>query len=271
MEFFNFKDVQFTLLQNKAGEPWWVAKEMCDYLELGNVGQTVAKLPKDWKMKIVIDELKSGGRGGDNGRRIIINEAGLYMLIGRSRKPEALDFQKWIYSEVLPTIRKTGTYSVKPKIEAPGGSKQQIPRAPRNYKESVQHLLIQIEANEKLTSENIQLVVQNKKLKPQAIALQRIAESTGLVRCTDAAKIMGVKPHTLTRKCVEDKILYKARRKLIPFQKYVDSGWFELKYVKARDDDSHSYRQTFVTPLGVIKLQELYNPIPPGKQRRLFA
>lgn len=268
MEFFNFKGNKFTILTDRKGNPWWVAKEICDYLEIKNATAAVKALPFDCKKKIVIDAFKSKGRGGDNGIRLIINEPGAYRLIGRSDKPEAEAFQRWIYHDVVPTIRKTGNYSIQPKIEA---KPQQIPRAPKNYKESVQHLLLQIEANERLTAENTDLVVQNKKLKPQALALKRIAESTGLVRITDAAKIIGVKPHTLSKNCVRDKLLYYSRKKLVPNQDYIEKKWFELKYVTARGDAGHSYRQTFVTPLGVIKLQELYNPIPPGTQTRLFA
>jgi len=71
-------------------------------------------------------------------------------LIGVSRKPEAKKFQRWLYHDVLPTIRKTGSYSIQPKIEAPKAPPHQIPRAPKTYKEAVQHLLVQIEENENL-------------------------------------------------------------------------------------------------------------------------
>lgn len=63
-------------------------------------------------MTLLIKQVQSGEgkRGGDNGHRIIITESGLYKLILRSRKPEAIAFQNWITQEVLPTIRKTGGY-----------------------------------------------------------------------------------------------------------------------------------------------------------------
>ena len=147
MDFLDFKGTKFTLLKNKNGDPWWVAKELCDYLELGNVGQAVAPLPDDWKMKIVIKAFKSPGRGGDNGRRIIVNEPGMWQLVSRSKKGEAIELQRWFYSEVLPSIRKTGSYSIQRKIEAPKAPPQQIPPAPKTYKEAVQHLLVQIEEN----------------------------------------------------------------------------------------------------------------------------
>jgi anti-repressor protein len=268
MDFFKFEGVDFTVLKTPKDDTWWVGKEVCEYLEYPNRSTAMQIVPEEEKKVTVIEDLRSHGRGGDNGRRVIISEAGLYRLIARSNKPEALKFQDWIFNEVIPSIRKTGSYSVQPKIE---DSKQQIPRGPKNYKEAVQHILVQIEANERLTAEKHALTVQNQNLKPQAIALQRLVKSTGLVRITDVGKIIGVPPKKFSRELVEKKYCYKSRGKLIPYQKYIDAGWMEVKLVKARDDVGHSYRQTFITPKGVVRFQEIFNPIPPGKQRRLFA
>lgn len=271
MHFFNFEGKDFTVLKTQKGDTWWVGKEVCEYLEYPNRSTALQIVPEEQKKITVIEGLRSHGRGGDNGRRVIISEAGLYRLIARSNKPEALKFQEWIFSEVLPSIRKTGSYSVQPKIEAPKAPQQQIPRAPKNYKEALQHILVQLDAVERLTVEKQTLARQNQKLKPHAIALQRIIRSTGLVRITDVGKIIGVPPKKFSRELVEKKYCYKSRGKLIPYQKYIDAGWMEVKLVKARDDAGHSYRQTFITPKGVVRFQEIFNPIPPGKQRRLFA
>ena len=107
---------------------------------------------------MVFDHLKTTGkgtgRGGDNGKRLIVNEPGAYQLIFKSRKPDAWTLQQWLYNDVMPSIRKTGEYKMQPKIEAPKAPPQQIPRAPKIYKEAVQHLLVQIEENEKLIALN---------------------------------------------------------------------------------------------------------------------
>jgi prophage antirepressor-like protein len=147
MQFFNFDGKDFKVLRDKVNTSWWVGKELCDYLDLKNPNQVLSVLPDNNKQKIKIDSFKTKGRGGDNGIRIIINEPGLYWLVARSNKPEALKFQAWIYDEVIPSIRATGSYSIRPKIEAPKAPPQQIPRTPKTYKEAVQHLLVQIEEN----------------------------------------------------------------------------------------------------------------------------
>lgn len=85
-------------------EPWFVAKDVCDILEIGNPSQAVARLDDDEKGLISIDTL--GGRQ----ELSAVNEAGLYNLIFTSRKDEAKQFKRWATHEVLPQIRKTGTY-----------------------------------------------------------------------------------------------------------------------------------------------------------------
>ena len=91
---------------NRNGEIWFVAADVGAVLELTNVRASVALLDDDEKGVNTIDT-PSGKQ-----EMSIINESGLYALILRSRKPEAKRFRKWVTSEVLPAIRKTGTYSL---------------------------------------------------------------------------------------------------------------------------------------------------------------
>ena len=74
MEFLNFKGTKFTILKDRKGNPWWVVKELCDYLEIGNITDAIKRLPADCKKKMTIEAFKTEGRGGDNGIRWIINE-----------------------------------------------------------------------------------------------------------------------------------------------------------------------------------------------------
>lgn len=87
----------------KDGEPWWVAKDVCDVLELSNPTMALEGLDEDERAKF---------RLGRQGEANIINESGLYTLILRSNKPEARAFRRWVTHEVLPTLRKTGHYSI---------------------------------------------------------------------------------------------------------------------------------------------------------------
>ena len=100
----------------KDGEPWFVARDVCDCLEVGNNRDAVAALDEDEKGVAIIDTL------GGAQEMSVISESGLYSLILRSRKPEAKTFKRWIVREVLPSIRKTGSYGkviVMPNFNSP--------------------------------------------------------------------------------------------------------------------------------------------------------
>jgi prophage antirepressor-like protein len=88
-------------------EPWWVLADVCQVLNITNVGDAASRLDDDEKDDIGITDAI-----GRVQKTIIINESGLYTLILRSNKPEAKRFRKWVTSDVLPQIRKTGRYEI---------------------------------------------------------------------------------------------------------------------------------------------------------------
>lgn len=90
----------------ESGESLWVAKDICEVLEYKEVSKTLSKLDDDEKGTKIIRT------HGGNQEMLVINESGLYTLILRSNKPEAKKFKKWVTAEVLPSIRKTGSYSL---------------------------------------------------------------------------------------------------------------------------------------------------------------
>ena len=85
----------------QGGEPWFVAKDVCEALELSNTSMAINRLEDDERAKFNL-----GRQGSAN----VVNEYGLYNLVLASRKPEAKAFKRWITHEVLPAIRKTGGY-----------------------------------------------------------------------------------------------------------------------------------------------------------------
>lgn len=87
------------------GQPWFVAKDICDILGLENSRKAVAALDDDEKGVTTSDT--PGGKQQVN----IVNESGMYALIFQSRKPAARGFRKWVTSEVLPSIRRYGRYA----------------------------------------------------------------------------------------------------------------------------------------------------------------
>lgn len=93
-----------------AGEPWWVTADVCASIEIKNARDAAERLDDDEKGVAEIDT--PGGRQALN----IVSEPGLYKLVGRSNKPAAKRFDRWVRHDVLPAIRKTGRY------EAPGST-----------------------------------------------------------------------------------------------------------------------------------------------------
>lgn len=102
-----FENPQFRVrVIMRCSDPWFVAKDACDCLELTNVSKACQTLDEDEKGITKVYTL------GGSQDMMLISESGLYTLIMRSNKPEAKVFRKWVTSEVLPSIRKTGSYSV---------------------------------------------------------------------------------------------------------------------------------------------------------------
>ena len=99
----------------KDNEPWFVAKDICDVLGISNNRDALAALDEDEKSNVGksdISNIEVPNRGLS-----LINESGLYALVIRSNKPNARKFRKWITSEVLPAIRKTGRYDIRREAE----------------------------------------------------------------------------------------------------------------------------------------------------------
>ena len=103
------------------GEPHFIAIDVCNILGIVNAADNVKKtLEKDEYLTYIVS------RSGQNRRMYVVNESGLYALIFQSRKPNAKAFRKWVTSEVLPALRKTGKY------EIPQTPKQ-LPNDKKNY------------------------------------------------------------------------------------------------------------------------------------------
>ena len=110
-----FGQVRTTMINN---EPWFVAKDVAVALEYADTKQAI-KINVDKEDKKHLSKSDFGGStstpsGINNNGAMVINESGLYALIFGSKKPSAKRFKHWVTSEVLPTIRKTGSYQMQP-------------------------------------------------------------------------------------------------------------------------------------------------------------
>lgn len=149
------------------GEPWFVAKDVCDVLDISNVSQAVARLDDDERA------MRNIGRQGETN---IVTESGVYVLVMRSNKPEAKAFRKWVTGTVLPAIRKTGSYAQ--------GEEHLDPNAP-DYLDRLKDLLL---AAQERKLEAAQAKIETLQPKAEAFAVIEAASGSLLVR--DAAKAL---------------------------------------------------------------------------------
>ena len=103
---FDYEGREVRVVKDDQGEPWFVAADVCAVLQLPETHKAVARLDEDEK-----DRNSIPTHGGSQSMTVV-SEAGLYNLVLGSRKPEAKRFKRWVTHEVLPAIRKTGSYVV---------------------------------------------------------------------------------------------------------------------------------------------------------------
>jgi prophage antirepressor-like protein len=121
MTLFNYNEIKIRTVIIDC-EIWFVASDVCKVIEISNPRDATSSLLAVMKKKLTRAEINSVGLTDIDPRTpnlTLISEAGLYKLVFRSRKPEAEKFSDWVAGEVLPTIRKTGSYGTTQKILSP--------------------------------------------------------------------------------------------------------------------------------------------------------
>lgn len=205
---FNNQPVRTVQLNN---QPYWVLKDVCEVLELSNPTVVANRLEDD--------EVTKFNLGGLSGETNIITESGLYAVILRSDKPNAKEFRKWVTSEVLPTIRKTGAYLTDEKA-------YDITHNPQ----SLADLLLQ--AGEQLKQK--ELII--KELQPKALFADAVASSKTSILIGQLAKILTQNGYQIGQNRLFEKLRsegFLSSRKgadwNMPQQRYVEQGIFEIK------------------------------------------
>lgn len=236
------------VIMKEDGEPLFCLRDVCDILEVGKTSDIKARLDEADVVTIAVSSESSNGVV-QNRDTIFITESGLYDVILDSRKPEAKRFRKWITSEVLPSIRKTGSYSVA----------QPSYQIPQTFAEALQLAADIQKENEKLLSVNKAQSAKIAEDKPKVAAYDVfMGVSDDLISIGDFAKILhtkwnDIKPHRLFAILREAKILKDSYfEKNIPYQKYIDKGYFHVK--ESTSTNSLGYRfiskQALITPKG---------------------
>lgn len=194
------------------GEPWFVAADVCAVLDIGNPSAAAARLDDD-EVTLISTE---GGRPAN-----AVSEPGLYALILGSRKPNAREFKRWVTHDVLPMIRKTGTYT-----------------APETPEQLVARALVQAQGIIARRDEQIA------ELAPRAEAWDELASAEGDYAVGDAAKMLaraGVEtgPQRLFDQLASLRWTYRAGdRKWRAYASAVDAGYL------AERPQSHHHPRT---------------------------
>lgn len=226
---FDFRGASLRTLTDKAGEPWFVAKDVCDILELTNPAVALQSLDDDEKTNLSNSYVWS-----ESGRRpLIISEPGLYRLVMRSRKPEAKEFQRWVTHELLPQIRKTGGY---------------IPTTAADDDMTILAKAVMIgqrtmEAQKQKIAEQQTRIVE---LEPKARFADAVAASDGTCLVGELAKMlrqngMDIGQNRLFRLLQADGYLGKSgSNRNVPTQRAMELGLFRIKETTVTHADGHT-------------------------------
>lgn len=231
---FNYNGSQVrTILDERTGEPWWVAKDVCDVLGLGWTGTTLRHLLPSEKG---CERIATPG-GPQN--TSIINKDGLYRLIFRSDKPIAEDFRTWIIKVVLPAVEKYGVPTAPTAPALPDFTNPAV--AARAWADQVEARLM-LEA--KVTEDA-----------PKVEAFEEFLDADGSINYGAAAKLLKVAPKSLTRGLRDQGILYGNTRVTIAKQQFIDKGYF--KHL-AGGNNGYVWTRSVLTPKGIEWLRGMY-------------
>ena len=203
-------------------EPWFVGKDVAEILGYSQPSVAISKKVDDDDKGISKMETPGGEQN-----TIIVNESGLYSLILSSKLPTAKKFKHWVTSEVLPSIRKTGSYNL-PDFNNPA----EAARAWANEYEAKQKLL-----------------TENKVMKPKAEYFNCLVDRNLLTKFRTTAKEYHMKQKQFINWLLKNKFVYRDQKgSLQPYSEYAD--YFHVKDVKSTAGNNWAGTQTLITPKG---------------------
>lgn len=229
---FDFRGASLRTLTDEEGEPWFIAKDVCDILGMSNPSMAVIALDKDEVAQIDPKDYL-GSENRSNQAVNIVSEPGLYKLIMRSRKPEAKEFQRWVTHDVLPQIRRTGGY---------------IPTSESDSDEDIMARAVLV-AQKTIKQKNQQIASQQSRiveLEPKARFADAVAASDGTCLVGELAKMlrqngMDIGQNRLFRLLQADGYLGKSgSNRNVPTQRAMDLGLFRIKETTVTHADGHT-------------------------------
>lgn len=224
---FNFEGEEIKAMAADNGDPWFLAREVCEILGYANPSQAMATHVDDDDRGIQPVETLGGTQSAAT-----VNESGLYALIFGSRKPEAKRFKKWVTAEVLPTLRKTGSYTMQVPTTLSGA------------------LRLAADQAERIEQQALQLEQQ----RPAVEFVERYVEARSSKAISDVAKIIGAKPKAFFEWLHSEGVIFKRGGSWTPY-----SGHEHRFEVKTGEASGHAFVQSRFTPEGVEWIARRWN------------
>ena len=236
-----FGEIRTIIKEN--GEPMFCLSDICRILELTNPSQVKTRL--DINGVITNEGVVNSGLGEQVVQLNFIDEGNLYNCIFMSRKPNAVEFRKWVTSEVLPSIRKHGIYATDNTIE-------NILSNPDFGIKLLTELKKEREEKKLLEKRVIEM-------KPKEDFYDAVTQSNETCDFAQAAKILNFKGIGRNKlfEILRDKEILRQNNQ--PYQRYVDSGWFKVVEVSSVDryGDLRLFYKTVIYQKGLDKISKI--------------
>lgn len=226
-----FGDIR--VVMSEDGEPMFCLKDLCESLSLTNNRKVKSQLDEDVTLSYPLET------NGGVQQTTFVTEAGMYTVILRSDSPKAKPMQKWVTSEVLPSIRKHGAYMTSETLEKAILSPDFLIQLATNLKDEQQ--------------KRLQAEKEIQRLKPKAELMDKVLDSGEKIDIGQTAKILNLPygRNTLFKKLREIGIFFKNRNE--PKQEYVDRKYFELKeqWIERNNHEGFAIVKVLVTQKGL--------------------
>lgn len=249
VELFTYADAHHVrVIRDNEGEPWFVLADLCRVLGLGTPARVRERLDEG------VTQTHTLQTAGGPQAMTIVSESGMYEVVIRSDKPEAVNFRRWITGEVLPSIRRTGSYSTSATFDPASLTRAEI-------------LTMALNAE----NERLALETENKALAPKAEAYDSFLDATGKYAVGAVAQMLGTSQNKLFRELRNRHVFIAAgSRRNTPYQQYAHH--FEViphEFERSNGEVGCSYT-TYVQPSGIDFIRRklglpTIDPLPMGE------
>lgn len=236
---FDFEQQQVRVIVDERGEPWFVAADVARVLGYRDAANATRSVPDDEK----------GTHGvstpGGQQQMLMVSEPGVYRLVFTSRVDGAERFKRWLAHDVLPSIRKTGSYAV---------PSQPLPEVSALMALSKAQLLrMAAELQEQVEKQELLLAAQAPKVEAHA----RFMDASGTLSLRDSAKVLGAREHPFIKYLLREQVLYRTPGdgRLRAYAHLEERGYFRHR-AGASEKSGKAYTQVRVTPAGLDWLSQ---------------